>query len=80
MFAVVVCAAAFPPNQRNTDEEPDNCAFPCPNIYIPICGTDGESNKIFTSQCVMERIACLEQKGQLDISDFWRGLHSNMTF
>lgn len=77
MLAVAVWAAP-PSGQKKEEEEPQDCVIRCPNIYLPICGTDGENSKVFTSQCVMKRQSCLEHKGERPMS-LWSLLTSILT-
>jgi hypothetical protein len=39
------------------------CAMPCPRIYLPVCGSDGQTH---ANRCEMKRYAC-EHDTELEV-------------
>lgn len=65
---VMISGLAMP---QGSEAESD-CNAVCPHVYSPICATDGNSTKVFTSPCGMRRAGCLEGKGRyLHFNLFW---------
>jgi len=59
----------YPPVQRIVEHElsdqiwKKNCK-PCTRIYQPVCGSDGEEERVFGSQCEMDFVNCFESRSE----------------
>lgn len=54
----------LPYDNNRREETSDNCDLACPFIYFPVCGTDGQTYKVFSNDCSMGRQSCLDGKGE----------------
>ena len=64
-LAITICSA-YPPRQA------EGCRKACPHIYDPVCGTDGETYKVFASECTMEDYNCQrENSNYCTLKTFW---------
>lgn len=52
------------PQKAEVDDSKNDCNTVCPHVYFPICATDGNATKVFTSPCGMLRAGCMEKKGE----------------
>lgn len=52
------------PQNSEADDSKNDCNTVCPHVYFPICATDGNATKVFTSACGMLRAGCIENKGE----------------
>ena len=39
------------------------CPMPCTHDYHPVCGTDGETFKVFGNECSLRASHCDDDKG-----------------
>lgn len=43
-----------------------DCPFICPQIYMPVCASNGNEARVFTSDCHMKMTNCKDVLGKTD--------------
>lgn len=47
-----------------SSEDTKDCRIPCPSIYRPVCGFNGETHRTFSSECEIKQVNCKENEGK----------------